>query len=307
MAGVFAPVVTPFEKDEIRLDWLADNLTRLGGTDLAGYLALGSNGEFMSLSEAEQVDVLKVFVEHRGRKTLMAGTGRESTRATIDFSCRAADMGVDYVSVLTPHYFAKQMTEAVLVRYYREIAERVPVPVLIYNAPGFASGVQISPVAVRELSAHPNIARMKDSSPAGMRAYLEATAENKGFQVLAGSANFFFTALVCGAVGGVLSLANCLPELCCRLRAEYLSGNLEAARALHSKLTRLNRAVSGRGGVAAVKAAMNLTGYHGGTPRKPLTALDPASEKAMQDVLRAEGILPAAAGGVPAVSFEPAQ
>jgi 4-hydroxy-2-oxoglutarate aldolase len=292
LSGVFAPVVTPFEADELRLDWLSSNLERLGTTDLKGYLALGSNGEFMSLSDSEQLDILRVFLEKRGDKIVMAGTGRESTRATIAFSCRAAEMGADYVSVLTPHYFPKLMTDRVFVSYYREVADKVPVPVLIYNAPGFASGVQISPAAVKELSRHPNIAGMKDSSSAGMSSYLEATADRAGFHVLAGSANFFYTALACGAAGGVLSLANCLPELCCRLRAEYLAGNAAQARELHLQLIRLNRAVSGRGGVAAVKAAMDLLGYRGGAPRAPLAALESDAVQALRDALQREGVLP---------------
>ncbi len=291
LSGVFAPVVTPFEGEEVRYDWLAQNLEALGRSGLAGYLALGSNGEFMSLTRDEQLAVLDVFAEYKGEKVVMAGTGRESTRETIEMSRLAARRGADFVSVLTPHYFARRTTDEVLLRYYTEVADNVPVPVMLYNAPGFAGGVQLSPRVVGELAEHPNIAGMKDSSPAGMNGYLAATRGNDAFHVLAGSANFFFTALVNGASGGVLSLANCLPGECCALYDAYQAGDLEEGRRLHFRLLALNKAVSGRAGVAAVKAAMDLTGYRGGAPRRPLAPLDEAGRAAIREEFQREGIL----------------
>ena len=291
LSGVFAPVVTPFDNDDIRYDWLEENLEKLGETRLKGYLALGSNGEFTSLPREEQLEVLKVFAKHKGKKIVMAGTARESTRETIEFSRKAADTGVDFLSILTPHYFAKRMTDDVLVRYYTEVADNVPVPVLLYNAPGFAAGVRISPSVVKNLSSHANIAGMKDSSPSGMNSYLWATRDNDTFHVLAGSANFFFTALISGAAGGVLSLANCLPNKCCQLYQYFIEGKLEEAKALHFKLFTLNKAVSGKGGVAAVKAAMDLMGYRGGSPRKPFIMLDETARNAVREAFQKESIL----------------
>lgn len=291
LSGVFAPVVTPFDNDDVRYDWLEENLEKLGKTKLKGYLALGSNGEFMSLTREEQLEVLEVFAKHKGKKIVMAGTARESTKETIEFSRRVAETGVDFVSILTPHYFAKEITDEVLIRYYTEIADNVPVPVLLYNAPGFAGGVQISPSAVKELSFHPNIVGMKDSSPSGITSYLWATKHNNTFHVLAGSANFFYTALVCGATGGVLSLANCLPDECCCLYEAFLSGQLEECQRLHFKIFTLNKAVSGRAGVAAVKAAMDLMGYRGGSPRGPFIALNGSAKDAIKKTFQAEGVL----------------
>ncbi len=291
LSGIFAPVVTPFDNDKVRYDWLEENLEKLGKTKLKGYLALGSNGEFMSLTREEQLEVLKVFAKCKGNKTIMAGTARESTRETIEFSRRAVDMGVDFVSVLTPHYFAKRVTDEVLIRYYTEVAHNVSVPVLLYNAPGFASGVQISPSVVKELSLHPNIVGMKDSSPSGMNSYLSVTKDNDTFHMVAGSANFFYTALVCGASGGVLSLANCLPDKCCKLYQSFIEGKVEEAQHLHFRIFALNRTVSGRAGVAAVKAAMDLMGYHGGAPRKPFVALDESAKESIRKTFQKEGIL----------------
>ncbi|MCE5249928.1 dihydrodipicolinate synthase family protein [bacterium] len=289
LSGVFAPVVTPFRGDELLLDDLRFNLRKLNGTALAGYLALGSNGEFRSLTSAEQVRVLEVFADEKGDKVVMAGTACESTKETIEKSNIAADMGIDFVSVLTPCYFPKQMDGAALRSYYERIADSVPVPVLLYNAPGFTGGVQIPPKTVRELSKHPNIAGMKDSSPVGPVQFLSHLEPGIDFHVLAGSANFFYPSLHLGSPGGIISLANVLPEPCCDLYRLFIEGRFDEARELHFRLARLNGAVSGTAGVAGVKAAMNMTGFRGGEPRHPLRpASDEVCEK-IREQIRAEG------------------
>lgn len=289
LSGVFAPVVTPFKNDAPDLGALRFNLRKLGETDLAGYLALGSNGEFRSLDDTEQTAVLEVFASEKGSKTVMVGTACESTRHTIEKTRRAASMGFEYVSVLTPSYFAKQMNDAVLTGYYEKVADASPIPVLLYNAPGFAGGVQISPKAVNRLAAHPNIVGMKDSSAAGPDRFLTALEPGHEFSVLAGSANFFYASLHLGAVGGIISLANSMPEPCCEMYRLFMAGEYERARSLHFRLARLNGAVSGAYGVAGVKASMDIAGFRGGDPRSPLIPLSDADRDSIRRAILAEG------------------
>jgi len=270
LAGVFAPVVTPFVGDVPDLDALTYNLTQLRKTDLKGFFALGSNGEYKSLTDEEQILVLEVFAQEKGDKIVMVGTGCESTKETIEKSYIAAQMGFDYVSVLTPHYFAKQMDAATLVRYYERIADKVSVPVLMYNAPQFAGGVQIPLKAVVELSKHPNIVGIKDSSPTGPAHFLAGVDPEEDFSILAGSMTSLYPSLHMGATGGVISLANVVPEACAELYELFTQGMYERARDLSAVLTRLNQAISGTWGVAGVKAAMELVGLKGGRPREPL-------------------------------------
>ena len=289
LSGVFAPVVTPFHCDELALDQLRFNLQKLNGTGLTGYLALGSNGEFRSLSDTEQIEVLEVFAEAKGDKVVMVGTGCESAKQTIEKSKLAGQMGFDYVSVLTPHYFAKRMDGAILQNHYERVADSVDIPVLLYNVPGFAGGVQIPPPTVRELSKHPNIVGMKDSAPTGPAQFLAHLDPTEDFSVLAGSANFFYPSLHLGATGGVISVANVLPGPCCDLYKLFKQGKYDQARDLHFKLARLNQAVSGTWGVAGVKAAMEIMGFKGGQPRHPLrTVPDEAAEK-IKEQIAAEG------------------
>jgi 4-hydroxy-2-oxoglutarate aldolase len=291
LSGVFVPTITPFINDEVQYDKLRQNLTKLNSTRIKGHLALGSNGEYKSLSFNEQLKVLEVFVENKGDKVIMAGTGCESTKDTIILSKEAKKIGADFVSVLTPSYFAKQMNDEILIGYYTEVAESIELPLLIYNAPGFAGGVKISPRAIAKLADHPNIVGMKDSSSDGIMGFLAATESIEDFSIIAGSVNFFFTGLVCGATGGILSLANAFPQICCDLYELFLDGDIKKALKLHFKLFNLNSRVSGSGGVSAVKAAVSLAGLFGGQPRRPLKPLAPEKIKQMEDFLREEGLI----------------
>ena len=291
-SGVFAPVVTPFNSDELALDDLRFNLRKLNETNLAGYLALGSNGEFRSLADREQNRVLEVFAEEKADKVIIVGTGCESTKQTIEKSQSASEMGFDYVIIVTPNYFTKQIDAATLQGYYERVADSVDIPVLLYNVPGFTGGVEISPQTVLELSRHPNIVGMKDSSPAGPAKFLACLDPAEDFHILAGSANFFYPCLHLGATGGVLSLANVLPGPCCDLYRLFTQGKYDQARELHFRLARLNQAVSGTWGVPGVKAAMGMTGFKGGQPRHPLKSLaDKAAERIREQIVN-EGLMP---------------
>jgi 4-hydroxy-2-oxoglutarate aldolase len=111
------------------------------------------------------------------------------------------------------------------------------------------------------------------------------------FAILAGTINFLFIGLTLGAKGGVVSLANAFPEPCCELYSKYVKGDVEGAKKLHSLLFRLNQSVSGAGGVAAVKGAMDLAGYHGGPPRLPLAPLTDAQKQKIRAAVAAAGLI----------------
>jgi 4-hydroxy-2-oxoglutarate aldolase len=299
LAGVFTPVPTPFTVDEeVDLDALAFNLSRLRRTSLAGFLALGSNGESESLSDEERLLVLKVFAEQRGDKVVIVGTGCESTWETIEKSHIAAQMGFDYVSVLTPGYFAKHLDAPALLRHYERIAQEVPVPVILYNAPQFAGGVQIPPMTVVELSHHLNIAGITDASPTGPSRFAAYLDPDENFAVLAGSIDSFYASLHIGTDGGVLSLANVVPNRCADLYDLFMQGNYDQARELSNLLIRLNRVISGDWGVAGIKTAMDLIGLKGGRPREPLMPTTVEAEALIRQALINEGfpIAPSEAG-----------
>jgi len=290
MAGVFTPISTPFAaNEEVDFDALAFNVERYAASGLLGYLALGSNGENRSLTEEERLLVLRCIIERRGKgQVVMAGATYDAQRDTELFLRRAADMGADFGLVLSPGYFRKQMTDEVLFRYFSTVADASPIPVLLYNAPGFC-GVTLSPALVGRLAAHPNIAGMKDSAASGIENFL--AFESESFHVLAGSANFLFKAMMGGSLGGTVSLSNSYPELSMELFRCGQARDEEHGIPLQERVTRINQAISGPYGPSGVKAAMTLAGFRGGIPRRPLLPLTAEQTGAMRDMLAREGLL----------------
>ncbi len=289
VSGVFAPISTPFIDDEVSFDRFKENIKKYSGTPLNGYLVLGSNGENKSLTEDEKLKLLEIVLQEKAdHQLVMAGTGYESTRETITISKKAQPLGADLVSLFSPSYFKKSLTDDALIGYYTQVADSLSIPVFAYNAPGF-TGLTISAAVIEAISQHPNIGGMKDTSPAGLAGYLEVCTDD--FDVLAGSMNTLFIGLSLGASGGVISLANAFPEACCALYEAFTGGDVAAARQVHSRLFRLNKAVSGASGVAGVKYAMELGGYHGGNPRLPLLPIKDADKQRIKNAAEAAGVL----------------
>ena len=290
LSGVFAPVVTPFADDEtVDFSALRFNMERYARSELLGYLALGSNGENRSLTEEEKHAVLDTIVTNKGqRQVVIAGAIYEAQRDTERFLQQAGALGADFGLLLAPSYFKKLMTDDVLYRYFATVADESPMPLLIYNAPGFC-GINLSPDLIRRLSIHPNIVGMKDSAPSGIEAYLEYASDK--FLVLAGSINFLFPAMMAGAVGGTVSLANILPRIAMDLFKYGAARDTDSGEPAQAKARVINRAISGTYGVPGVKAAMNLVGLKGGIPRRPLLPLDEAQKNELQSLLIQEGVL----------------
>ena len=292
LSGVFPPFMTPFgESAEVSYNKLAENIEKYNETDLRGYMPLGSNGEFMSLTEEESLKILDVFKGKKAAdKTIIAGAGRESAKATLDFINKIADKGVDYATLLPPHYFVAAMTDDVLIKFYTAVADKSHIPIMVYNAPKFASGLLISANVISALASHPNIAGIKDTSKEDISIYIKA-AENADFCVLAGTINKFYKTLLQGGVGGVLSIANYLPEKCCQLHQIYLSGDLGKGQKMDEYMRTLSSNAAGKHGVAGVKAAMDLLDYYGGSPRLPLLPLGDEAKAELKAVLEDEGLL----------------
>ena len=140
-----------------------------------------------------------------------------------------------------------------------------------------------------EVSRHPNIAGMKDTSAGNMSSYLSVCGDD--FDVLSGTISTLFTAMALGASGGVVSLANAFPNICCDLFNKLQSADLQKARRLHYLLYNLNRSVSGSFGVAGVKYAMDVAGYYGGNPRLPLLPLIEQGQLSIHDAIKKAGLL----------------
>src|SRR6266478_690631 len=165
LSGVHPPLTTPFYPDgNIYFKKLEANVERYSRTPVAGLVVLGSTGEAILLSDEERRAVLRTAREaSANHKVLIAGTGIESARDTLLLTEYAADLGYDVAMVRTPHYYKSQMKPANMLAFYRTVADRSPLPVIIYNFPQ-ATGYDIPAEIVIELADHPNIIGIKESS-----------------------------------------------------------------------------------------------------------------------------------------------
>ena len=177
--GVFAAVTTPFYPDErVYFRKLEANMARYSRSLLAGMVVLGSTGEAPMLDDAESRDVLRVAAEATApEKVLIAGVARESVKSTVALAEAAAEFHYDAVLLRTPTYYASQMTPAAVLHYFRSVADRSPLPVLLYNIPQCAP-YNIPIELAAELAQHPNIIGIKDSSGSveRIRALVDATS-----------------------------------------------------------------------------------------------------------------------------------
>jgi len=211
--GILPPVTTPFSEDgELRLDFLLENLERYQDTEIAGVLALGSNGEAIHLNERERFDVVQVFQDAAGRLPVMVGVSEPTLRTALSFIDRISNGRVDGLLVSVPGYYRNRMTRAAIVEFYTALAEASPFPVFLYNVPQY-SGLRIESRWVHELSDHPNIHGMKDSS--GDLSYLQQVlggVDSGVFQVILGSAQVLLPARLLGIRAGIVALACAFPR-----------------------------------------------------------------------------------------------
>jgi dihydrodipicolinate synthase/N-acetylneuraminate lyase len=286
LRGILPPLVTPFLPDgSLDLRAFEANFDVYAGHDLGGYLVLGSNGEAGSLEEDEKLALVKTARRKVGTRTLLVGTGVESTRGTIALTAKVADLGADAVLVLTPHYYKAQMTVDALRRHYEAVAEASPVPVLVYSVPAFTA-LPMVPGLPAALAAHPRIAGIKESSgDLGLLGRILGSVP-PSFAVACGNAPVIYPALCLGASAGVLAVACCAPGVVTALYKAFRDGHHERARYLQRVITPLATAVTATHGVAGLKHAIDRAGLRGGAVRAPLLPLSEAAGLEIETLLR---------------------
>ncbi|MFW6056407.1 MAG: dihydrodipicolinate synthase family protein [Chloroflexota bacterium] len=292
LKGCFPPIPTPFdERGRVDRDHLASNLAKWQQTPLRGFAVLGSNGEAVMLREKEKLEVWKTAGEAIDEDHLfLAGTGCESTEETLELTEEAAGLGADAALIVTPHYYKSRMDRRALVTHYTTIADRSPIPVILYNVPA-STGLDMGADVVIELSAHSNIIGLKESSGSVVKIGQVVASAAEGFQVLAGSGSFLLPTLSVGGVGGVMALASVAPHELNEIVTSFDTGDLKKAKDIQVRLIAPNAAVTSQFGVAGLKAALDLIGMYGGRPRPPLLPLEPSQHEELKRILAEAGLL----------------
>jgi 4-hydroxy-2-oxoglutarate aldolase len=286
LQGVFAALTTPFEDDKISIKYFRKNIKKYNTYDLTGYVIAGSSGEAAYLTDEESLVLVKEALDSSApEKKIIVGTARESTSSTIAFTNNMSDLGIHAALIRTPSYFKSVMTSEALKRHYYTIADEAQIPIIPYHIPQ-VTGLTIEQQLVIELSKHPNIIGIKDSS--GNLPFLGEVIPNlpPDFSYLLGAGSVFLFGLLLGASGGILRLADVIPGLCTTIYNDFLAGESEKASTLQQDIIPLNNAIIQTHGIPGTKYAMDLLGFFGGPPRGPILPLDANGKNAIEKILK---------------------
>ena len=293
LEGVLLPVTTPFDKStgEIAPVSFRENLRAWLDSGVHGFVVAGSTGEAPLLDESEIVQLVEWAHDVvPPERILIAGTGAESTRATVRAARAVAEAGADAVLVRPPAYYRSRMDAETVRRHFETVADSIPIPVILYNVPQFVP-VDITPGLFAELGSHANIIGIKDST--GDLKILGALVEAApaGCQVLVGAGSKLYAALEIGAAGGIVAVGCIAPGVAAQVFERFRAGDLSTAGAAQSKISSPHTKIVRDLGVSGVKYALDLVGYIGGDPRPPLRPLGEKAQRAVQSELKRAGLL----------------
>ncbi|MGA2578801.1 MAG: dihydrodipicolinate synthase family protein [Bryobacteraceae bacterium] len=288
LQGIFPPITTPFDHaGNLYAAKVQHNIEKWNRTTLAGYVVTGSTGESVLLTVEEKIELWEMVARHAAPdKLLIAGTGVESVRETVCLTNRAAELGYGAALVKTPHYYKNLLNRAdAQTLYYRAVADQSRIPVIIYNFPQ-ATALDIPAAAVVELSHHPNIIGIKESS-GNMEKVMQIMRESRpGFQVTVGSAPTLWPSLLMGATGAILAFANAAPYATIAIWEAYRMREEEAGRDWQNRIARAAVLVTTKYGIPGLKHAMDLNGYYGGPPRLPLSIPTPEAKREIEEAFQ---------------------
>lgn len=276
--GVYVPTVAFFKgpEEDVDIPTVEKHAVFLAGTGIAGIVVQGSNGEAVHLDREERkliTTATRRALDSNGYKSMpiIVGTGAQSTRETIQFCKDAAESGGDYVIVLPPCYYNSLVSRDALLDHFRAAADASPLPLLIYNFPGAASGVDLTSDDIIALSKHPNIVGVKLTCGNTGKLARIAAGVKPGFVTLGGSADFTLQTLIAGGQGVIAGVANLIPRSCVHVMELYSAGRVEEAQKAQAVVARADWFAI-KGGFVAVKSALEVYNGYGGLPRRPCVA-----------------------------------
>ena len=278
------PFPTPFAADEqLDTSGLRANILKWNETGIKGYVALGSTGERVHLSEREALLVIEAAREAVPQSlAFITGAGQQSTHATVEEVRRFAQAGADAALVITPNFYRAAMTQSALVKHYLTVAEASPVPLILYSMPDL-TGIALAADTVARLASHENIIGIKDSSGDVINFAETVRLVPEDFAVMTGNGGLLASALAAGASGAILAVGCVAFDQCLAIYHAHEKGDQRLAHQLQSRLTPLARAVTARFGIGGLKAALELKAFVGGKVRSPLA---PATDEARQEIAR---------------------
>lgn len=273
--GILVPHVTPFDhKGELDLGALRECLGFWLKGGIAGLVPCGSNGEAPYLSREERKRIIETVVEEvDGKALVIAGTGTTTTKETILFTKDAQAAGADAALVVTPFYF--KLSNREMYEHYASLLDAVDFEVLLYSVPKF-TGIALEPTVVARLaSEYDNVIGVKDSGGnIGTIAETIRLVDNR-ISILAGTADLVLAALMYGATGAIIAVANVFPHFCSSLYEAFSKKDFERASELQRRMSYMNDVLIKKyNQLSAIKQAMKFKGVSSGYPRMPALPLE---------------------------------
>jgi dihydrodipicolinate synthase/N-acetylneuraminate lyase len=294
MDGTGVPLVTPFDGDgEVDTARLREVATWVVDRGVDFLVPCGSNSEAELLTVEERAEVIGTVVDEVSVPVL-AGTGHPGLVETREQTRRAAAAGADAALVVTPFYFDHD--QATLRQYYERLADGSDIPIYLYSVPQL-TGTRLEPETVADLAEHDGIHGLKDSSGELVAFGRERRLTGDDFDLFIGSGSLFAPGLDAGADGGILALANVVPELTAEIYARRRDGDGAGARTLCAELVELDRAITDRYGVPGVKAAMRSRGVPAGRVRSPHRPLGDEERREVERLVEDAPVATAGNGG----------
>jgi 4-hydroxy-2-oxoglutarate aldolase len=285
--GVLVPITTPFDDatGDVAPVALRGNARAILSDGASGIVAAGSTGEASLLSEMEfraVVEWLRDIVPDS--QWLVAGTGRESTRASIAACQVAGDTGADGALVRAPSYYGPVFTTQSLIDHFRRIADASPVPLILYNFPRYTH-VPITEQVVSALANHENVWGAKDSA-GDLKNFVTYRERAPKWSLFIGPGALYYPALELGAVGAIAAVACFATRHTVEIGSAFHAGDKVGAGAAQERVAPLHQTIVGELGVPGIKAAMDAVGLSGGAPRSPIPSLGEQDRKRVTALLR---------------------
>ena len=286
--GSATALITPFDEKGVNYEVLSQLIEYQieGGTDAIVFL--GTTGEPSTMSFEEEHILMDFAVKAvNGRAKVIFGCGSNCTADAIMTAKAAEKFGADGLLAVTPYY--NKCTQNGLVAYYKAICEAVSIPVIAYNVPG-RTGVEIQPATMEKIAQIPNIAGIKDAGGNMSKTMETLRLVKDKCDVYSGEDALNFPILAVGGAGVISVVSNIAPKAVKELCSCIFEGNLAEAAALNDKLLPLANACFVEVNPIPVKAAVNFLGFNAGTPRAPLTEIEPQNAEKLKAAMKTFGL-----------------
>ena len=286
--GSGVAIVTPFNDQGIDFEKLGELLEWHISENTDAIIICGTTGESATMSDEERKEAIKFTVEKvANRIPVIAGTGSNNTNYSIELSQYAEEVGADGLLIVTPYY--NKTTQRGLIDHYTAIADKVNIPIIVYNVPG-RTGLNILPKTLFELSKHPNIRGVKEASGNIAQVAEIARLVSDDFYIYSGNDDMIVPLLSLGGHGVISVVANILPKDTHNIVKFFLDGDIEASRNLQLNMKPLIDALFIEVNPIPIKEAMNILGMEVGPCRLPLTNMSDENKQKLIDEMKLYGI-----------------